>query len=217
MKQVAEDKYSVAWFTLAECVSRGEKERALGVYRLLSHSFEDHAFVFQLEGDLLLAFNDQDAIEKYRQAAFFYHKDKRFLEAIAVYEHLRDLSPHTKQYVISLIELYKQLDLTSNVIVCLKNLFSLILKERDYTKAIKIVNELDGMLAMSDVAAEHEALVFSMLDEDTGVKEVILLHIKKAIDGYLEKGSKFLQHFLSRLEVRSEDCYLEACSYLETD
>jgi hypothetical protein len=37
MKQTQVDKHTIAWFKIAECVSRGEKERALGVYRLLSH------------------------------------------------------------------------------------------------------------------------------------------------------------------------------------
>ena len=58
MKHLPSDKYNVAWFKLAECVARGEKEKALGVYRLLVHSLDEPAFIRQLEGDLLLAFKD---------------------------------------------------------------------------------------------------------------------------------------------------------------
>ena len=58
MKQIPSDKYNVAWFTLAECVSRGEKVRAMSLYRLLVHSIKDGAFACQLKGDLLLAFRD---------------------------------------------------------------------------------------------------------------------------------------------------------------
>ncbi len=66
MKQVPSGKYTIAWFKLAECVSRGEKERALGVYRLLSHSLDDSALVCQLEGDIFLSFNDkQQAVTNY--------------------------------------------------------------------------------------------------------------------------------------------------------
>ena len=75
MKHVPQDKYNVAWFTLAECVARGEKVRALGVYRLLAYSIDDSAFRRQLEGDILLAFQDKDdAIVKYKEAAFLYQK-----------------------------------------------------------------------------------------------------------------------------------------------
>jgi predicted Zn-dependent protease len=73
MKQMQSDKYTIAWFKIAECVSRGEKERALGVYRLLSHSFNDNAVASQLEADINLAFNEQDqAVVLYRQAIDLY-------------------------------------------------------------------------------------------------------------------------------------------------
>ena len=58
MKQVALGKTSLAWFKLAEFVTRGEKERALSIFRLLAHSIRHDALVVQLEGDILLAFDD---------------------------------------------------------------------------------------------------------------------------------------------------------------
>ncbi len=116
MKRKTNEKYTIAWFKLAECVSRGEKERGLGVYRLLSHSFDDQAYAQQLEGDLLLAFKDQKkAIEKYRQAAKWYKKEGRKFEAAAVYEHLRTLEPKEQNYQKQLIELYTALNITSKV------------------------------------------------------------------------------------------------------
>lgn len=116
MKREANTKYTIAWFKLAECVSRGEKERALGVYRLLSHSFDDQAYAQQLEADLLLAFKDQkNAVEKYRQAAKCYKKEGRKFEAAAVYEHLRILQPKENSYRKQLIDLYKELNITSKV------------------------------------------------------------------------------------------------------
>ena len=60
-------KYSIAWFKLAECVGRKEKERALAVYRLLSHSIGDEALTTHLEGDILLSFDDDVAIAKYKK------------------------------------------------------------------------------------------------------------------------------------------------------
>ena len=88
MKEIQSDKYSVAWFKLAEFVGRGEKERALGLYRLLMHSFDDRAFTYQLEGDLLLSFNDEEAQDRYIQAARLYQEDGNVFKAVAVYEHL---------------------------------------------------------------------------------------------------------------------------------
>ena len=36
MKAISCEKQSIAWFKLAECVERGEKERALNLFRLLT-------------------------------------------------------------------------------------------------------------------------------------------------------------------------------------
>jgi tetratricopeptide (TPR) repeat protein len=89
MKQAQFDKHVIAWFKIADCVSRGEKERALGVYRLLSHSFNDNAVARQLEGDIYLSFGEQElAIPLYHQAIESYQKSQRFLEAAAICEHL---------------------------------------------------------------------------------------------------------------------------------
>jgi len=92
VKQMSDEKYSIAWFRLAECVSRGQKERALGVYRLLSHSIDDPALAIQLKADLLWTFNDPQAVELYVEAAQAYQKAERLQQAAAVYEHVLDLS-----------------------------------------------------------------------------------------------------------------------------
>jgi tetratricopeptide (TPR) repeat protein len=116
MKQVVPDKHTIAWFKLAECVSRGERERALGVYRLLAHSIGNPAFENQLEGDLYLSFQDiQAAITKYQEAVRLYCQSGRLLEAAAVLEHLVTLQPHTHTHHQQLIELYHQLRLSRKV------------------------------------------------------------------------------------------------------
>jgi len=61
--------YTLAWFKLANFVNRGEKERALNVLKLLMHSIQDEAVPYQLEGDLLLAFDDNAALDRYHVAA----------------------------------------------------------------------------------------------------------------------------------------------------
>lgn len=105
MREITTDKYTVAWFKLAEFVARKEKERALGIYRLLSHSFSDQALAYQLEGDLLLSFNDDHALTKYRDAAEAYEKTQRIVEAIAVYEHIIAIKPAVED-IQKLLDLY---------------------------------------------------------------------------------------------------------------
>src|SRR5579863_2181645 len=110
MKQTQFDKHTIAWFKIAECVSRGEKERALGVYRLLSHSFNDNAVSRQLEADIYLSFGDQElAFSLYQQAMEWYQKSQRFLEAAAVCEHLVTMHPEDVVLRREAIKLYKML------------------------------------------------------------------------------------------------------------
>src|SRR5579862_6127334 len=98
MKQTQFDKHTIAWFKIAECVARGERERALGVYRLLIHSFDDPALAQQLEGDIILAFDEPaKAVERYKDAAILYQKSGRLLEAAAVTEHLITLSAQKQE------------------------------------------------------------------------------------------------------------------------
>lgn len=111
MKQQPSDNYSVAWFKLAEFVSKGEKVRAMGLYRLLAHSLEDQALILQLEGDLLRSFDDANAIVRYEHAAQAYKTSGRYMEAVSVYEHLIVLNPQQQLYRQAAIHLYTVLDI----------------------------------------------------------------------------------------------------------
>lgn len=74
MTMLPSETSNIAWFKLAECVTRKEKERALTILRLLVHSFNDPAFAAQLEGDILRAFSDEKAGESYRRAQQLYEQ-----------------------------------------------------------------------------------------------------------------------------------------------
>lgn len=107
MKQAQFDKHTIAWFKIADCVSRGEKERALGVYRLLSHSFNDSAVARQLEADIYLSFSEYElATSLYQQAIELYEKTKRYLEAVAVCEHLIAIYPQDALFRREAIKFY---------------------------------------------------------------------------------------------------------------
>jgi hypothetical protein len=112
MAERGAQKYTIAWFKLAECVSRGDKERALGVYRLLSHSLTSDALRAQLQGDIWLSFGELDnAITQYREAAHKYRINNQLVESASLFQHLRFLDPHTPFYKNAAQELYEQLGL----------------------------------------------------------------------------------------------------------
>lgn len=115
MRQIPSEKYTVAWFKLADFVSRGEKERALSLYKLLMHSINDEALALQLAGDLFISFNDQQAIEKYTTAAKVYKQQKRFLQAASAYECVVALQPDSLDVLIDLLEMYTALGFTTKI------------------------------------------------------------------------------------------------------
>ncbi len=110
LKKSNKGESNIAWFKLSQLVSRGEKEKALGLYKLLSYSLDDKAYALQVEADLLWAFEDQEAIKKYKQAAFLYKKEQKIVSATGVYEHLLALDPDNIEYIETLIECYASLD-----------------------------------------------------------------------------------------------------------
>jgi len=219
MKHVPQDKYNVAWFTLAECVARGEKVRALGVYRLLSYSIEDTAFRRQLEGDILLAFQDKDdAIVKYKDAASLYQKSGKQREAVAVYEHLMNLEPEKYEYLSILIELYTQLNINSKVVANLKQLFEVQLHRHDFKAAEQTLALLDNLIDVSQICCQHEQITFALMQQDCRDQEKILLHIKAAVDGFLQSDdNRALQKFLSTLEGLNPSYAIEACRFAQDD
>lgn len=148
MKQVSLDRYSIAWFKLAECVSRGEKERALGVYRLLAHSIDDQAFKYQLEGDLLLSFKDtHQAAEKYLLSIQQYKQTGRLFEMAALYGHLITLQPNNAEHHVQMVNIYHTLNLESKVFHYLESALDLLMQEANpmalsqFLSTVKILSE----------------------------------------------------------------------------
>jgi len=160
MKQQSNDRQqedrqqlsSLAWFKLAELVTRGEKEKALNFYRLLSHSFEEKAYALQLEGDLLWALKDGEALEKYEQAAFLYKKEKKLICAVAIYEHLLTLEPENSDFLVAAIKYYVSLDWPSKFNERFMNLINLF--EQKIITEDFILNSVERIL---DLAKESEA------------------------------------------------------------
>jgi len=101
------ERCTLAWFKLAELVARREKERALVVYRLLIHSWNDRAYALQLKGDLLAAFQDEArAREAYYCAVEAYEQSGRILHAAFLYEQLISHQEHTRDSIIKIVNLF---------------------------------------------------------------------------------------------------------------
>ncbi|MBM3892863.1 hypothetical protein FJ365_00500 [Candidatus Dependentiae bacterium] len=109
-RQQGHNERSLAWFKLADLIARGEREKALSVFRLLAHSLSDKAYVLQIEGDILWFMDSAASIEKYKQAAFLYQKEKRWTDAIAIQEHVYTMRPDAFDPLATLLVLYALVD-----------------------------------------------------------------------------------------------------------
>ncbi|MEX2437886.1 MAG: hypothetical protein WD449_01385 [Candidatus Babeliales bacterium] len=84
MEKKSAQVYAQAWEQLYTYIVHGKKEHAFGLFKLLKHQMPDKAFALQLEGDMLLACGDAQALAKYEQAITLYQKEGRSKEADAV-------------------------------------------------------------------------------------------------------------------------------------
>ena len=215
MKQLPSEKYNVAWFKLADYIARGEKERALGVYRLLAHSFDDPALARQLHADILLSFKDERAQEAYQEAAVLYRERNRLIEAAAVYEHLVTLDPSNLFYRTEIIELYQQLGIAAKVSRYLYQLIDDLMAQDQWKKAIEISNQYDTAGDLTFTAQLHEQMLFHLITKEL-LPDTIMVHAKKAIDAWLElDNQQAINRMLSKLQVMNEKIYAYVREYLE--
>jgi len=211
MKYIQSEKYNLAWFRLAECVSRGERERAMGVYRLLSHSLGNDALAAQLKGDLLLCFNDQLASKKYLEAANLYKKSQKTIEAIAVYEHLFLLEPDNQTYLSELISLYREIGMPFKIVDHVQEL----VKKNKLDMAIDITETIAASAKREDLAQLRKNIIFGLMALDPVPEEKIMDQIKCAVEELISmKDESLLQKFLSELKLLKSNYYKKACGYI---
>ncbi len=217
MKQTPVEKYTIAFFKLAEYVSRGEKERALGMYRLLSHSFHDVAFARQLEGDILWSFKDETAQDKYFQAAQLYQKDMRLRQAAGVYEHLLVMHPKSALYMINLIEVYCQLEVPIKAKNYLMQLPDLALNHAHASLISQTLITYQKLLLTHERADQHEK--FLCVAIKSKYPDFLLLqgHVKYVIDCRREENNVTgLESFLNTLHMLDGAAYLHAYNYYKS-
>lgn len=213
MKHLNAEKYSLAWFKLAECVSRKEKERSLGVYRLLSHSLDNDALAAQLFGDLLLCFEDYlGAVQKYLQATELYKKNNQLIEAIAVCEHIVTLQPKVKEYLFNLCDLYVQIDMSFKIVDHIK----LLLQNQQFDLVDMLLQKYNNVLVGRDLAMLNQVYFFALLKTGIVLQEKAHSYIEKIIDLWSQVDDDYmLSEFLNTLKTVEENFYLYALEYIE--
>lgn len=217
MKSVFTEKKTVAWFTLAECVSRGERERAFGVYRLLSHSLDDRALAAQLEGDLLCAFNMPiEALATYDKALKHYKQTGKLLEAAAVCGHMRLLDPDNTAYMQQALELYSALQFEERTAELLVELVTRYIERGLYDAACGaagIIHELQGYGKQGFC---YEQLLAALMRMENVPVHVRILYAQKTVAAYMHHGATAqLKQVLAQLSARDEEAYAAALKILK--
>jgi len=215
MKQVEAEKYNIAWFKLAECIARREKERALGVYRLLSHSFDNTALVHQLQGDILLAFGDSaSAIEQFMMAGQLYEEQGQMMHAAIVYDQVVSLEAEHEQALTKLVDLYLNMQHHERMMHCIELLCMRLLKKELYFQLFAYIKQIQ--LSMSQKAKLLMRVCARALPDSTIDQQVKYQLVQHALDRLMQ-DSDSLQVFLKKLEVLDERCWQFAYEYIKQD
>jgi tetratricopeptide (TPR) repeat protein len=187
-------KYQLAWFKLSEFIKRGEKERALGIYKLLMHTVDDFAFAKQLEGDILLFFNDPNASQSYLDAAHLYKKAHKLAQATAVYEHLVAQFPHEQNFLAALIACYAELGSATRITLSFGRLLNALVRAQPARSIAQALDQLAPLLTQQDAAQLYINVVTQLIHQKTREQKVLDALIKKTLS-YLEPAEQktFLQ------------------------
>ncbi len=220
MKTFASESYTIAWFKIADFVARGEKERALHMYRLLMHSVPEPAISYQLEGDILLAFDDIAALDRYHKAAHFYKKSGQIKQAIAVYEHVV-IFLEDETVLKGLLDLYIELENINGFIQIFSKLSKTYLKNNYQEALIDLVLQYKETLSLNFLCVLYmtyirSILLYSIKTEKISetIEDCVNLFLKSLkIDLFLEKE---FQKFLSDLKVLDIKEYYKVEKYLKS-
>ncbi len=221
MRTFASESYTIAWFKIADFVARGEKERALHVYRLLMHSVEEPALSYQLEGDILLAFDDDAALDRYHVAANLYKKAGKWQQAISVYEHA-GLFKEDEKILEALFDMYLSVKNRIGILGSFSRLSKICLQQNKKEFLILLLHRSSVLIDDATQALLHARFVRSLLlYDDTAIE--ISMHIQHALDLFLnvlhtdKHHEKDLQKFLSDLKSLHDYEYEQAKKYISSN
>lgn len=181
MSQATEHQYQVAWFKLSNLIQRKEKERALGIHRLLMHTIDNPAFAKQLEGDLLVAFNDLDARNSYTESARLYRTKHQLSHATAVYEQLVKIFPHEPLFLQTLVTYYLELNHPTRIVLSLENLIEPLIGAHQEQETLDAIKHVSVILAPSDQATLYTQVVIQLIKAGSAQQELIQQLIKNVV------------------------------------
>lgn len=147
VKQAAVGATCVAWFKLADVIARGEKERALVIYRLFSHSLRDNALCTQLQGDLLWEFQDRRCLKFYEQAAKLSADSGDYVQEIVLYEIMNAIDPLSYPIANKLLKLSLASQIEWRVLSALKKFLTVIVCN-------VMVDEMNALVANDNLPLE---------------------------------------------------------------
>lgn len=214
MKQYVGEK-SVAWFKLAECIGRGEKERALGLYRLLTYSFEDPAFVKKLEAEIIATFDKELAAKEFLHAAHLYFNRGDTKEALFIYELLHDLFPEKTEYVERLIDLTQAQSYQDRLLTYQRRACHLFLQEGKCAKAASLLTVLKEHLDGKEYAQLTQLFVCKALEFKVSHQQLVTQYLQETLTTYIRFDlDRELQQFMASLQVINQVWYQDALNYL---
>jgi tetratricopeptide (TPR) repeat protein len=215
MKAELGERQNIAWFKLAEFVTRGEKERALSLFRLLTHSFADQAFIKKLEAEILASFDDEQAFSEYIQAAHLYRTKGQSVEAVSIYETLVIFQPDRPEYCEKIISLFNELGHQEKTTQYQKQLCSLFLTQERVDKAIAVFEKMNGLDDVEKLSF-FQVIVLKAIQNRYPQQAVITAYLHKALEGLLRfAGDTELNRFLTSLEALNALWYKDAVAYLK--
>jgi tetratricopeptide (TPR) repeat protein len=200
MKHMDSDqKYVIAWFKIAEYVNRGEKERALGVYRLLSHSIDDQSLVLQLEADILYACQDERCFDIYYKAALDYLKKEKKGQAAALFEQMLLVKPDAMAIRSQLVTLYIKLEKNQAAYLHTK---MLVCSYMDQKSLLLAYESAANFIVFFDI--EQKIEIYNLFLSYQGDSDAITDKLKEwavvaLCEIAIEKGSLALEQFIIRV------------------
>lgn len=213
MKLLSSGSYNIAWFKLADFVARGEKERALTVYKLLMHSIADEAFAYQLEGDILLSFHDNKAIDRYNFAANLYKKNGNYQKAIALHEHIL-LIKQDIDNLENLLDLYELLGDQKKIIHVYSRFAVLAVQTNNFEQLVHRLNNYVTIQNNFLMAELYGYTFFALLMHDINHCEIEMYLLKTLeLHSKSEKDCQ-LTKFMAKLQVLNEVFYEKAYAML---
>jgi hypothetical protein len=216
-QQIGSEKSSVAWFRLAECLKRKERERAFLLYRLLMHSFEDSAFLKKLEGDMWIDFDIQEATNCYIASAHYYKQRNEYHEAYLIYKKLHDIDSQNSMYVDLLLEVIDQtLFKNDKSLYCAKKL-SLLCAKKSFVQANICFQEYAELLSPVQKNNFYQEIVKTAIAEEYSDSALIEIYLKKILEYFLAADqNSSLQQFLNHLEFLNKKWYNQSKKLLES-